>query len=298
MEAINKSFTLVLGAQKSGTTSLHELISTHSEIACPKIKETHFFSKTDNFKKGVNWYLDQFNLEKDVLCEVDPSYFFYSNCAKRIRNTIQSPKFIIVFRRPIERAFSHYLMSYYKGYENLSFVDALNIESERLLNPDDEISWRHHSYMKRGDYSSQLKQYLTYFDKSNFLFIKFDDLISKNNEEILDSIFNFIGVGKEESLSRIRHSNKSKKIKYKLIRDLLYSDNIIRRAMKKVIPSDLLRIRIKEMINYLNSDTHYRGENISENILNSLPNEYLLWNNNQVERLKETANLDVDDWMY
>ena len=52
------------------------------------------------------------------------------------------------------------------------------------------------------------------------------------------------------------------------------------------------------MINYLNSDTHYRGENISENILNSLPNEYLLWNNNQVERLKETANLDVDDWMY
>ena len=38
------NFTFVIGAQKAGTTTIHELLRAHSDISLPSIKETHFFS--------------------------------------------------------------------------------------------------------------------------------------------------------------------------------------------------------------------------------------------------------------
>ena len=70
--------------------------------------------------------------------------------------------------------FTQYLMSYYRGYENLSFLDALKIGKERLKNDKDQFSFINHSYTQRSNYSVQLSAYISIFDKSKFLFIKFD----------------------------------------------------------------------------------------------------------------------------
>ena len=51
-------------------------------------------------------------------------------------------------------------------------------------------------------------------------------------------------------MTKIDQKNKRKKIKHEFIRDLLYKDNIIRNTIKKIVPSNLLRIRLKEMSNY------------------------------------------------
>ena len=92
----SKSFILTIGTQKSGTTSIHKLLSKHGKISLPKIKETHFFSNEINFNKGKKWYFNQFNRDRDIMCEVDPSYLFFSNCILRIKATIENPKFIII----------------------------------------------------------------------------------------------------------------------------------------------------------------------------------------------------------
>ena len=57
-------------------------------------------------------------------------------------------KFIIIFRKPLERAFSHYLMSCYRGYEKLSFIEAIEKEDERLANDINLFSFVNHSYLK------------------------------------------------------------------------------------------------------------------------------------------------------
>ena len=298
MNSTQKQIIFIPGAQKAGTTSMHELISRHEHISCPRIKETHFFSNENNFNKGLDWYLKQFDISKQILCEVDPSYLFYPSCPKRIKSKVENPKFIIIFRRPIERALSHYLMSFYKGYEDLSFLDALKAESERLKVIDNDFSMIHHSYIMRGNYSFQLNRYLSIFDKRDFLFIKFDDLISKDNNKTIDGIFNFIKLDNSSLDTEVSHSNRRKKIKYKLIRDLLYKDNIFRTAMQKVVTSDLLRIKLKEIINYLNSDKHEKDNSLSSDILDLLPNNYLKWNNKEVKSLKKITSLDIDDWIY
>ena len=96
--------------------------------------------------------LNQIDITRDIMCEVDPSYLFYQNSAEWINETIKAPKFIIIFRKPIERALSHYLMSSYKGYEDLTFIDALEAESNRLKDDQNNFSLINHSYLKRGDY--------------------------------------------------------------------------------------------------------------------------------------------------
>ena len=77
----NNKYIYIIGAQKSGTTTLHDLLSNHNQISLPKIKETHFFSHDEVFSKGFNWYLNQFNLDNKIICEVDPSYLFFEKSA-------------------------------------------------------------------------------------------------------------------------------------------------------------------------------------------------------------------------
>ena len=85
--------------------------------------------------------------------EVDPSYSLYKqNLLKIKRNFNKSPCFIFIVRKPIDRAYSHYLMSKLRGYEKLSFNDSLNKEKERIANDDSEFSLINNGYFERSLY--------------------------------------------------------------------------------------------------------------------------------------------------
>ena len=301
MNSLEKIFTLIIGAQKSGTTTMHNLLSSHPQISTPKIKETHYFSKESLYEEGIDWYYSHFNLKKKAMCEVDPSYLFFPKSAQRIKESLPNSKFIVIFRKPIDRALSQYLMSCYRGYETLSFLDALKSEEERLKNDKNQFSFINHSYLHRGNYVAQLDQYLSIFDKSNFLFIKFDDFISDNkNKNLLKSICTFIDIDFTLLQLRLSKSNTKKKIKSTMIRNLLYEETFFKKAAQFAVPSDRIRNKLKSVINSLNSSSYDEDESkhkINEN-LQSLPQEYIDWNNNQTKLLSKISNLDLDDWMY
>ena len=111
----------IIGPQKSGTTTIYELLKKDIRFILPKNKETHFFSS--NYSYGYNWYHKQFakRFNKEILCEVDPSYMYCNEAIKRIHQYNNNSKFIVILRQPLERAYSQYLMSKYRGYEEFSF---------------------------------------------------------------------------------------------------------------------------------------------------------------------------------
>lgn len=297
----DKPFTFILGAQKTGTTSLHDFLLNHQDISVPSIKETHFFSNTSLYKKGLDWYLEHFDLNKKVMCEVDPSYLFFPKCNKRINDKIDSPRFIVIFRRPLERAFSHYLMSVYRGYEDLPFSDALHKEQERLNSRQKEFSLIHHSYLARGNYVKQLEEFYSLFDRSQFMYIKFDDLIdSQKNQDLLTSICRFMDVDDRLIHNTITKSNTKKKIKSKMIRDLMYKESLFKDAINKIISSDRWRNKIKDTINTLNSKSYEYQESSIEvkNNINSLPQKYITWSNSQTKELAKISKLDLNNWIY
>ena len=296
----DNDFIFAIGAQKSGTTTLHNLLLRNKRINLPKIKETHFFSHDKVYSKGYDWYLNQFIQSDGIFCEVDPSYLLFSESADRIKSTIETPRFIIVFRKPLDRAFSHYLMSCYRGYENLSFLSALEIEEDRIRNDKELFSFINHSYLKRGNYAEQLSVYLKRFDRSNFLFIKFEDLISKENHNVINSICNFIGIENNFERDEMPESNKKRKVKSKLVRDLLYKDSAVKRMINSILPSEVIKMRIKRILDSFNSK-HYNeidSKKQFEEIMKQIPGKYFIWSNKQSELLSSLTGLELNDWHY
>ncbi len=134
---------VIIGAQKSGTTSLYDFVIRHPEIAPALKKEMHYFSI--NYKFGEQWYRSNFptNLsrryftkktgQKLLSGEASPSYLFYPTVPSRMKKVLPDVKLIVILRNPVDRAYSQYHHSRRKGRETLSFEKAIELEEERRV---------------------------------------------------------------------------------------------------------------------------------------------------------------------
>ena len=186
----------VIGAQKAGTTSLHHILKQHGEIYLPEAKEAHFFDMDDRFVKGTDWwYRNFFHGVRDEkrMGVITPDYLFSPEVAQRIKSTYSSdPKFIVLLRNPIDRAYSHYLMSVSRGFETMSFEEAIENENARICK--DTFSFNHFSYFSRGLYFDQLSRFLKLYKVENFRFYIFEVDLLKEKEKMLRDLCTFIDV--------------------------------------------------------------------------------------------------------
>ncbi len=169
---------LCIGTQKGGTSFLFNLLNQHPQIFIPNIKEIHFFDVDDNYKKGPDWYQYFFRQAKGykAIGSITPSYMFFEYVPKRIKHTLGSNiNFLVILRNPVDRAYSHYWMSFKRGYERLPFEQAILMEHKRIKMGYFEKN--NFSYVTRGFYYEQLIRYFDIFPKENFLILIFDDFI-------------------------------------------------------------------------------------------------------------------------
>lgn len=127
----------IVGVQKAATTSLHNYLLYHPEIYLPAQKETKFFVDDKRYAKGIDYYEKTYFSDwnsQPAVGEIDPDYIYFQNALERIslHINISATKFIFIFRNPVDRAFSHYLMTYRRGFEPLSFEDATEQEPNRI----------------------------------------------------------------------------------------------------------------------------------------------------------------------
>ena len=284
----------VLGVQKSATSFIHSLLKQDLKISLPYRKETHFFSL--NFDKKIDWYLNMFNSKNyDIRGEVDPSYIHYPRSLENIKIITKNPKFIIIFRKPIDRAYSQYLMSKKRHYEELSFNNALNEEKQRLLNDDDFFSFSNHSYMKRGNYLEQIRRCKEIFPNSKYLFIKFDDVINNNKLTTLKEIYSFLKIDFNENLNFNVYRNIATDNKSELVSHLLYKDSIVRKLARNLVPSYYIRYKFIEYLEKINS--HKKTDIVKKLDYSLLDRKFINWNNKQSILLENETGLCVDDWI-
>ena len=125
------------GAQKSGTTSLHHLLSQHPAIQMPmgREQETHFFDLDDHYSQGLDWLAGRLppgagTTHIGLTC---PIYLYLDYVPQRIRQYFPNVKFLFILRDPVNRAYSSYWHERKKGREKLSFEHALQQESDRIV---------------------------------------------------------------------------------------------------------------------------------------------------------------------
>ena len=191
---------LILGVQKSGTTSLFKYLEMYGEnFKAPVKKEIQFF--TENYYRGYKWYYSHFPLLKrgEITGEASPTYLFYKNTPKYLKSSnIENPKFIVILRDPVDRAYSHYNFNFTdrnNAIESYSFIDALKNEESRVDIDSEVFTYenKHYSYKSRGLYYKQLQNWFQYFEQDRFLVLELSEF-EKNTKEQLKNVFDFLGI--------------------------------------------------------------------------------------------------------
>jgi hypothetical protein len=206
---------VIIGAQRSGTTSLHAYLSAHSQVATPVTKELHFL--TDRFERGLDWYLGQFPAELSpgiVTGEATPYALFHPLAPTRLRDIAPAAQLIALLRNPVDRAYSHYLLECSHGGETLDFAAALDAEPGRLEGEEARLardpayvskSHKHASYMARGDYARQLERWLEVFPREQILVIRSEDLYEKTAETFA-LVAQFLGISPAAPIPFVAHN--------------------------------------------------------------------------------------------
>ena len=245
----------VAGAQRAGTTSLHEWLSRAGLARLPRTKETHFFSDPEKYDRGIEWYLRQFPpyVEGQVTGEVAPQYMYSEDAPARIRRWIPAPDFIFILRHPIERAFSNYLMSVRQGREELTFFEALEREEARLRDGE-QFARDHFGYIARGRYSRQINRFRGAFPDSRMLFVIFDDLFApgEGGRATLARVADFLGLKCVVTTGISERENVTSEPRSPVLRDLLYKPHPIKKVARWLIPSRDFRERIGQLLDQLN----------------------------------------------
>lgn len=195
---------LLIGAQKSGTTTLHKCMSKHTQICMSEpLKEPIFFFPIEEVKRyfaqrGIKVESKQDLLKRLMMREFrNQLYFGESSTTYTVGETSYkyelpktvfeynpSMKIMYIIRNPLSRIISNYRHLAQKGLVSdwESYLD-----SERL--------WNNGIYTSMYFYN--LNQWNKYFDLASIHVIFFEDFI-KYSEQCLEDIWRFLEINNEK----------------------------------------------------------------------------------------------------
>jgi len=215
---------IISGTVRSGTTSLYYNICEHPSVLPASYDEIGYFDS--NYHLGINWYRSMFPTEKEmkqvkketnfaITGEDTPFYFWKKEAAERIFQDIPNSKIIIIFRNPVDRAYSNYNLGIRKKTESLSFEDAIDEEMNFLKTHSfrDAVD-RRRSYLSKGLYENQIKIWFDNFPREQIHILCTEDM-KKNPKESLLKIFQFLGIPNYT----LKNPQKQKLAEYKKMDD-------------------------------------------------------------------------------
>lgn len=176
--AYPKPNLFIVGAMKSGTTSLHNYLKMHSDIFMSEPKELWYFVEEKNWRKGEQWYLEHFRDAGSAVVIGESSadytmYPFYKGVPDRLHAFNPDAKLIYLMRDPVERAVSHYWYDVRIGLEKRSITRAVYSEPK---------------YIYLGNYATQLKLYFQLFNREQVYIETFEKMVTDPGRVVNDII--------------------------------------------------------------------------------------------------------------
>ena len=288
---------LIVGAAKSGTTSLHNYLNQHPDIFMCSPKEPHFLINKEIGKqrihKGIIDLKDYESLfgEKAHLKyrgESSVMYLSFPEIAiKNIKYYLDDDiKIIIMLRNPVERAYSGYQhVKRYNMMENLSFEDALELGEERYH--DIKNFTPASRYLELGNYYNQVNVFKKSFD--NIHVVIYDDYKTDFNEE-LNKIFDYLEVVRITINAERQHMVGGWEWKSDGMKKIMMQQSLLKLFLRFIIPFKSLRqyIRVK-----------FQKANMKAvEIINPETEKWLKeYYKQDVARLSELLNRDLNHWI-
>jgi hypothetical protein len=170
---------------KSGTSTFFKLLCQHPRIRPPVQKAVRYFSSFPN--QSPAWYRSFFPVTEqgELTGEATPVYFWAPDAPEMIKRLIPDVRLIVLFRNPVDRAFSQFNMQQRVDVK-MSFEEAIDVN-----NPEGLERKRH--YLEHGHYARYVKRWLEVFPREQMLFIRFETFFA-NPRAGLDAVFHFLGI--------------------------------------------------------------------------------------------------------
>lgn len=290
---------LCIGAPKSGTTSLYDLLKQHKDVFLPSFKEPHFFDSDESWNKGSEWYQSSYYSKASHKCVGDftPTYLSNNLAPSRIHEVLGNKvKFVVILRNPIDRAYSHYLHTKRDQHENLSFDEALKEEQQRLQNytkENNHIGMIRYAYQEQGMYAKQLMRYFKLFDREQFYIITFDDFVNKQ-EQVVKEICTFLGLKEQEGMQYVLQSNMSSEARSVTLKNVIKKPSKIKNIAKWLVPSFANRQKIRNFIQAINN------KSIDKKPLSEIDrkNYYKRYFKQEIKSLEDLLYINLKHWKY
>lgn len=197
---------LIVGAQKCGTTSLHEILDAHPETNMSKVKEINYFINPAKYARGLSHYSTYFSGDQAAaIGESSPGYMCHPGVPEKIRKDLGHIKIIILLRNPIKRAFSQYWDNRRHLSEWLTYDEIIDRYLASKYDPSQK------GYFSRGVYAPQVEKYFNLFGRKNVQVVFLEELIG-NQTEILKGVYGFLGISKDKGLEKLPPASNSSMI--------------------------------------------------------------------------------------
>ena len=288
---------LIVGAAKSGTTSLHNYLNQHPDIFMCKPKEPHFLiskeigiNRIPNAINKKRQYIDLFKSAKNkkYVGESSVLYLAYPNISiKNIKKHLNDQvKIIIMLRNPVQRAYSGYQhVKRYNSVENLSFDQALKKSEFRYSN--NSAITPASRYLELGNYYKQVKLFKQKFEFVHVII--YDDYLNHFNIE-MEKVFDFLNLNKVHINTQTKHMVGGWEWNNLLFKKLLLKNSILKKIFKNLIPKKRYRKYLRDFI--LNMTTRSIQE-MDPQTENWLKNYY----KDDIIKLSKLINRNLNHWI-
>lgn len=261
----NPSF-IIIGAAKSGTSSIADYLGQHPEVYFSTMKESRWLayretlpkykgygrqgqkimdSYRESIPKSKEEYMRMFAgaSKSQATGEASPCYLYLPSAPKAIRDLIPTTRLVVILRNPVDRAYSSFLHMRREDAEIESFEEALSMEQERII----EGAGLPYHYMSMGYYGKQINMYYNYFNKDQIKILFYDEL-ALFPEKFMADLCNHIEVDSSFRFDLTKISNVSGIPKNRSLFELLSRQpNKFTRRITSFVPKEL-RIRARGKI--------------------------------------------------
>jgi hypothetical protein len=240
-----------IGAPKAGTTWLARCLAEHPQVYMAPVKETSFFRYQD-----PDGRLAEYEAHFDgaapaaAVGEFTTSYLESERPPAAIHRLLPNVRLLVSLRNPIDQVYSHYWhlarQNFHSGNqsESYTFEEAIERFGDKMF--------------AAAKYHDHLQRWLTFFDRSQFLVLFYDDLRSQP-DHVLRQTYSFLGVDADfvppsthETGAAVRRGVSPRSSRLGRLHTLLYDrlNRCVYRPLKNLIGvrraarlKDLLRVR-------------------------------------------------------
>lgn len=245
----------IVGAARSGTTSLDRYLSQHPEIYITPHKENHFFASDffpSSFTGPGDERLNELLIRDEeqytqlfahvtgakAIGEASAFYLGIPGAAERIAQAVPDAKILITLREPVARTYSAYMMLMRDGRETLDLEDGLRLETERKQRGFEPIWW----YRELSLYHKQIRHYINVFGSRQVKVLFYEELFA-HPTRVLSEVFAFLGVKEDVPINTSVRYNvsgvpKSRRL-YTLLDNFIYNPGFLEKRVKVLVPKHL-----------------------------------------------------------